>query len=68
MSSTKNVFGGISPQGTKLGNLLFCLSIDDIVHGESNIVKEINPTVSPASMTLLTRFLTPMALGIKSMF
>ena len=29
MSKTRQVMGG-SPQGTKLGNLLFCISIDDI--------------------------------------
>ena len=33
MSSVRSVLGG-SPQGTKLGNILFCLCVDDIVHGE----------------------------------
>lgn len=32
ISSKRDVRGG-SPQGTKLGNLLFCLSIDDIADG-----------------------------------
>ena len=30
-STSRNITGG-SPQGTKLGNILFCLTIDDIVH------------------------------------
>ena len=32
-STVRPVQGG-SPQGTKLGNLLFCLTIDDLPHGE----------------------------------
>ena len=31
MSSFRSVSGG-SPQGTKLGNLLFCIAVDDICH------------------------------------
>ena len=42
LSTLRNVHGG-SPQGTKLGNLLFCLSIDDIVHEDPT------PVVQPSS-------------------
>lgn len=35
LSTERKILGG-SPQGTKLGNYLFCASIDDIMHDEGN--------------------------------
>lgn len=40
LSTSREVTGG-SPQGTKLGNLLFCLTIDDIVHEEKKAGTEL---------------------------
>ena len=43
MSSMRNVCGG-SPQGTKLGNLLFCLTVEDIEEEKESL--EIMPDVN----------------------
>ena len=53
-SSLRKIHGG-SPQGTKLGNLLFCLSIDDIMHPEDQTsdveiqTPDSSPETSPPS-------------------
>ena len=48
-TNTRQVQGG-SPQGTKLGNLLFCIAIDDITVPENgNETEKISPAQDPIS-------------------
>ena len=46
-TSMREVKGG-SPQGTKLGNLLFCFAIDDIVSEHASIGEPMNRRASPS--------------------
>ena len=39
LSSERSVSGG-SPQGTKLGNFLFCATLEGIEDGQSNTIDE----------------------------